>query len=107
MNRRILPFLLLAVLTVGFFSCKKKIDDTIAGNNVYFPLEIGRYVTYQVDSTIFDDFTCSVRTSTYQMRYTIADTFRDDQDRLSYRMEVHRRMADTAQWDVFKVVYAT
>ena len=108
MNKRILAFLLPAiVMTIGLFSCKKKIDNTVSGNNVYFPLEIGRYVTYQVDSIVYDDFTCTTRESEYQMRYTIADTFRDDQDRLSYRIEVRRRMADTSEWEPFKVVLAT
>jgi hypothetical protein len=41
------------------------------------------------------------------MQYMVRDTFRDDQDRISYFIEVRKRAADTAQWKQFKVVYAT
>jgi hypothetical protein len=110
MNKRIFPFLLIAIaLTVGVLSCKKKVDTVVNRADIYFPLEIGRYVTYQVDSTIYTNFDCAmgVRTSKCQMQYTIADTFRDNQERLSYRIEVRKRPADTAQWAPFKIVYAT
>jgi len=97
------------ILSLCMFSCKKETDKTININNVYFPLEIGRYVTYEVDSVIFSSFDClnNVRTSHREMMYTIADTFRDDQERLSYRIEVRSRMQDTMQWQPFKMVYAT
>lgn len=109
MNKRIFPFILIALATVGLFSCKKPIDKTVNISNVYFPLEFGRYVTYDVDSTIWSSFDCNnnVRTSSCQMRYTVVDTFRDDQERLSYRIEVRKRLQDTMNWEPFKVMYAT
>lgn len=101
--------LLLAILSITLFSCKKQVDDTISGANQYFPLEIGRYVIYDVDSTIWTTFDCTNnrRDTSLQMMYTVADTFRDDQDRLSHRIEVRARKADTAQWQVHSVYYAT
>src|ERR1043165_7581736 len=109
MIKRIQPFLLLAILSITIFSCKKPVDNTISAANQYYPLEIGRYVVYDVDSTIWTTFDCSnnERRSYCQMMYTVADTFRDDQDRLSHRIEVRTRKADTTQWDVHSVFYAT
>ncbi|MBL7718477.1 MAG: hypothetical protein JNL72_06565 [Flavipsychrobacter sp.] len=109
MNKRILPFILIAIIAVGLFSCNRKKDTTVNISNVYFPLEFGRYITYDVDSVIWSSFDCNnnVRTSKCQMRYTVADTFRDDQDRLSYRIEVMKRLRDTMSWEPFKVMYAT
>jgi hypothetical protein len=109
--KRILPFLLIGIVaTVGLFSCKKKVDNTININNNYFPIEIGRYVTYRVDSTIWSSFDCAnnpMRESHRYMMYTIADTFRDNEDRLSYRIDVRSKNEDSMQWKPFKVVYAS
>lgn len=110
MNKRLLPFLILSGLfLVSFFSCKKESDDKYA-NDVsagYFPLEVGHYITYSVDSLIWNDFNCTVDTNTYQVRYTVADTFFDNASRLSYRIETSIRTADTLPWQPGNVVYAT
>lgn len=108
--KRILPFLVLGIIaTTSLFSCKRKVDTTVNISNEYFPLEIGRFVTYRVDSTIWSSFDCAnnTRFSHRYMMYTVADTFRDDQERLSYRIDVHARMEDTMAWTPYKVVYAT
>jgi hypothetical protein len=110
MNKRFLPALLLAVLSsILFFSCKKENDNTFSGeyNRAYFPLEMGRYVTYDVDSTLWDDFVQVKSVHKYQMRYTVADTFRDNAGRLSYRIETLIRKGDTLPWNEHRVLYVT
>lgn len=109
MNKRFLPVLLLAVLfSVLFYSCKKETNE-FNGNysSAYFPLQVGRYVVYDVDSTIWDDFLQVKSLHKYQMRYTVADTFTDDLNRMSYRIDVHLRTADSLGWNVHRVIYAT
>ncbi len=102
--------MLAALFSVAFFSCTKKKDDRY-GNEYsrgYFPLQFGRYVTYDVDSTLWDDFLQVKSVLKYQMRYTIADTFRDNAFRLSYRIDVHiRKQADTMPWTPHRVIYVT
>lgn len=108
MIRRILPFLFIAaVLSVA--SCKRESDDRFGSDITrgYFPLELGHYVLYDVDSTIWDDFKCTKADSHYQMRYTIADTFRDNELRLSYQVDVHIRKDDTQPWRIDDVFYIT
>lgn len=110
MNKTFFPALLVAALmTVALFSCKKEDDDKYQGNysRAYFPLEFGRYVVYDVDSTLWDDFLQVKSLHRYQMRYTIADTFRDNEFRLSYRVDVHIRPNDTFQWKTHRVIYVT
>jgi hypothetical protein len=110
MTKKFLSFLLVAALfSVVFVSCSKEKDDKYANDysRGYFPLQFGRYVTYDVDSTLWDDFLCLKSVHPYQMRYTIADTFRDNQNRLSYRMDVHIRTEDSLPWNTHRVIYIT
>ena len=90
MNRSLLRVSFLAVLlSVAFFSCKKSKNSSGNDGRSYFPLQIGKYVTYKVDSTIWIDSLCKQVNTTYQMRYAIADTFRDNMNRLSYVINVY------------------
>jgi hypothetical protein len=108
MTKRFLPFILLAAL-VCLFSCKKESDDRYMGepSRGYYPLLKGHYVVYDVDSTIWNDFDCTLKQHHYQMRYTVSDTFRDLQQRLSYQIYVLIRPNDSSSWDVNEVFSAT
>ncbi|RYZ55173.1 MAG: hypothetical protein EOP49_03520 [Sphingobacteriales bacterium] len=110
MNKKFLPFLLLAALvSMTFFSCTKEKERVYPNDPTrgYFPLQFGRYVTYDVDSTLWDDYKKVKSVFKYQMRYTIADTFRDNSFRLSYRMDVHIRKTENVPWKVHRVIYLT
>jgi hypothetical protein len=110
MNRKFLPLLILAAfISVALFSCRKETDNRYTGdvNKAYFPLDFGRYVVYDVDSTLWDDFLQVRSLHRYQMMYTVADTFRDNENRLSYRMDVRIRNADTLPWKTHRVIYVT
>lgn len=110
MNKRFLPVLLLTLLSsVVFFSCKKESEGTgtFEYSRAYFPLEIGRYVVYDVDSTLWDDFQQVKSLHRYQMRYTVIDTSRDNEARLTYEMLVHIRKGDTLPWQEHRVIRVT
>lgn len=111
MTKRFLPFLLLSVLTIVYASCKKETDNPerfyVEPTRGYYPLQIGRYVVYDVDSVIWDDFDCTRKNRHLNMRYTISDTFTDLSGRPSYRIDIHQRVADTGVWQVSTVMYAT
>lgn len=69
--------------------------------HAYFPLRIGQYAEYQVDSIIFDfgPGGQTVRdTVRLQVREEVVDTFRDATDLLQYRIERYERPSDTANW---------
>ncbi len=111
MTKRFLPFLLLlSILTVVYSSCKKDADSERfypEATRGYFPLQLGRYVVYDVDSVIWDGENCTRKERHLNMRYTVADTFTDKQGRASYRIDVIKRVADTGVWNVSTVIYAT
>jgi hypothetical protein len=101
--------LLLLAIPVLLFSCKKETEtlENVYGHTDYIPLEAGRYVIYHVDSFYWDDFTCTHDTSTMQLRYMVADTFTDNQGRLSYRMDVDIRATPADVWQPHEAVYVT
>jgi len=115
MTKRILPFLLLlAAITLVYASCKKENDNEHfypEATRGYYPLQTGRWVLYDVDSVIWNDFDCTKRTHHLNMRYTVADTFTDLSGRPSFRIVVDKRASsppeDTGLWQVSTVFYAT
>lgn len=110
MIKKSLPLLVMAVvLTVAVFSCKKA-DDVPAppqAEQEYFPLEKGKWVIYDVDSTIWDDTFCIKRFYHYQIMHIVADTFSDEQGRLSYRIETRIRKKPEDEWQRQTTFYAT
>ncbi len=66
----------------------------------YFPLEVGRTLVYTVDSVTYDDFFDPVKVDSVslQQRELYESTYLDNEDRESYRIEVHQRKADSLPW---------
>lgn len=104
---------LIALLLVSGFmsSCKK--DRVIVNSNAgdlyqsFMPLEIGKFIVYDVDSFLWDDVKCIKYTNESQQEYLVADTFRDNQKRLSYMIQIRSRANEKAAWTVNDVVYYT
>ncbi len=110
MKKRFLPFLFLAVSILTWAACNKSVDnDRIYEEPTrgFYPLQLGRSIIYDVDSTIWTDFDCKKRTKHLNLRYTIADTFTDLQGRPSYRVDVDERASDSVAWAVNQVFYIT
>lgn len=90
------------------FSCKTE-EDTfeIENGDEYFPLAIGQYAIYEMDSTIYDPNGMElVRQSITQLREEIVDTLRDNNQNLLYKIEQYTRTADSLPWAI-QNVYTT
>jgi hypothetical protein len=110
MNNKILPFICLAVLaTMSVFSCRKPdpVTELRDENALFIPLEKGKYITYNVDSTLWFDTACVTLVRKYQMMYTVADTFTDAQGRQSYRIDTRIRQKTDEPWKLHDVLYIT
>lgn len=110
MIRKSLPFLLLILaVNIALFSCKKP-DERPAPLPVeqkYYPLEKGKWIIYDVDSTIWDDTFCVERFYNYQIRHYIADTFTNERGVPSYRVETSIRRKVEEPFVSHRVFYAT
>ena len=109
MKNKLLPASFIAILfLVVISSCTKKKDLYFGDySKNYFPLNFGKYIVYDVDSIYWDDV-YDVRSLHHsQMRWTVSDTFRDEQFRLSYRINTDIRPNDTLPWVAHRVIYVT
>jgi hypothetical protein len=68
-----------------FSACKKQSETYITPPlSDYFPLQIGKYVTYDLDSLTFVNFGESFLTTHYQVQYYTDDTITDNIGRKEY-----------------------
>ena len=91
------PFLLLVILFI-ISSCKKESTDPLVIDKSYFPLETGRYILYDVDSTGYSSFDGSVKVSNYQIKEELDSPFIDNEGNEAYRIIRSRRENDTSAW---------
>ena len=104
-THRFAYFVLLAVLLC---SCQSKTvieDFQIDQGFDYFPLEIGKYIEYEVDSILYDTTGTGVVTEEIRklVREEVVDTFRDNNDRLVYSVERWERNSEAESWAVKSV----
>ena len=97
-------YLLLAILgSLLFGSCKKENPELPVGFYAYdyFPLAIGKYWTYQIDSVIFDPSVSGhpFRISSNLVKTTMIDTFFDGSGLLNYVVEYAIMNQTTQQWE--------
>ncbi|MBK8556584.1 MAG: hypothetical protein IPL65_12815 [Lewinellaceae bacterium] len=67
----------------------------------YFPLAIGQYAVYQIDSMVYDpisDLAAIVDTSTTYLKEEITDTLRDNTGALLYKVERFERKDANTPW---------
>ena len=100
----------LFVLFIGFIffimSCgKNEIAEPTPLGYEYYPLEIGSYLVYQVDSVIFDPDIGGTRkdSSSSQIKEVVVDSFRDASNALMYRIERYHRADENANWVIRNV----
>jgi hypothetical protein len=109
MTKKLIPvFLLLVLCFTAMFSCKKTSTKSTGDATVnYFPVKIGKFVTYHVDSILYDDISCLKLETRKQIKYVISDTFRDSKKRLSYIMDEYSRPHEGSSWMKVKVILLT
>ncbi len=104
---RTLSYLFTFALVVLFMfsSCKDEstfedpiIDETLE----YFPIAIGKSITYQVDSIIYDptESIVLVDTNRVYIREVVVDTFRDEVGALIYRIERYQAYDSNFDWEI-------
>jgi len=107
MRKKILPiFLLVAVCIAAFFSCKKVTISTADVTRNYFPLQLGKSVTYAVDSTYYYGPPGTEYHVSMYMNYAITDTVTINK-MVWYMMNISNSAYATGPWVPSSVVLMT
>lgn len=85
-------------------------DSGAAQQYAYFPLQIGKYIDYQVDSVVYDfgagGGTTRDSSSTF-VRESITDTIRDQNGQLAYTLERYERASTNVPWELRSIETVT
>jgi hypothetical protein len=98
MNLR--PIALLVFLLPVLFSCRKSEPEEIDLGYDYFPMQVGNYVVYRVDSTYFGT---EPQTFSFQLREVLAYEFIDGQGEPAVAVERYRRPSNDEPWTLHSV----
>ncbi len=94
---------------VGFIGCKKQTAVlNLPKLTAYYPLQVGRVLTYRLDSTVIDASNTQLIVKSYLLKDSFAGTFNDNVGRLSYL--VYRYITDTLNtqpWQPLSTYYIT
>lgn len=96
-TKYILP--LLVLMTSFILSCKKdKVEPPVDMGYGYFPVNVGHYVIYQVDSTYYNDFIDSIEVWKYKVKETVESIYTDNSGRKTYRIERLQLNPNSTKW---------
>ena len=93
-------FLLSLIAVLIFSACKKSTEDfKIASLNDYYPLQVGKYITYNLDSSVvYQNFGSSIVVLSYQVKYLIDARITDNLGRPAYRIIRYIRKTPALPW---------
>ena len=91
-----LPFILILGFAglIGMIGCSKSYNYPSTPLSAYMPLQVGKYITYRLDSLVFIQFGTMDTTVSYLAKDVIEDSISDNEGRPSLR--VVRYLNDTA-----------
>jgi hypothetical protein len=90
-----------AFLILLLASCKKEnANFTTASVNDYYPLQVGKYITYDLDSTIFTNFGQTLTVRHYQAQYKVDGQITDNLGREGYNIYRYLRQDSTQNWTI-------
>ena len=103
-------YIIIVLFLLGLFSCKDElvpsIDQSIYGYE-YYPLEVGKFRIYRVDSIQFDlggnDLPIQ-DSATFYVRDDVVEVFKDQTDLDVYRIERYRSSDPAGPWTIQDVV---
>lgn len=92
-------FCLFACLLFVFASCKKQSDEIqTASISDYYPLEVGKYIDYNLDSSVFINFGQKDTVIHYMARDVVDATTTDNLNRPSFRIIRYLRQSESEEW---------
>lgn len=86
--------IIMCCLLLAAMGCAKKETLSLPKSKNYYPQEIGKYVTYRLDSTVIINSGQTMVTRSYQVRDLVDAAITDNQGRPAFR--IRRMIRDTA-----------
>lgn len=101
--------LFFSITVVFFTSCKRQVipADNVELGKDYFPLTIGHFVEYDVDSFRYNDFSKTIDTFHYELKDVIESEFLDNEGRKSFIINRYKRQDSTYPWKENLTYYNT
>lgn len=85
------------IVIIFLLGCKR-VEPPTALKYDYFPLELGKYKTYQMDSVIYDAFAESVDSFHYLTKETVDNQYVDNADDTAYRILIEYSLDSGNSW---------
>lgn len=100
MRSKRLHLITAALACFVFFSCNRTTEEFPSEPlSNYIPLQVGKYITYRLDSTVFTNFGTTVVVRSFQEKHVVDTKFTDALGRDSYRiLRFTRDTAGTQPW---------
>lgn len=96
-----MPKYLLSSLLILFFftSCEKKTEIFSSPSiSDYYPIEVGKFINYDLDSTLFTEFGQTITVNHYQIQDRVDAAITDNSGRPSYRIIRYIRKTESDPW---------
>lgn len=74
------------MFTIIVFSCKRKTEQPPDVGYDYAPITLGKYVVYDVDSTVYDDFNNDTTYYKYRIKEKLEEYYTDNQGRKAIKL---------------------
>lgn len=92
-------FLSLTTVVLFLSACKKSTEEfKTASVNEYYPLQVGKYITYNLDSTIFINFGTLKKVNSYQVKHVVDALITDNLGRPAFRIIRYIRKTSANPW---------
>jgi hypothetical protein len=93
-------FIIVIFSALLFSACKKADNFTLEPVSDYYPLTVGKYITYDLDSTypVYESTALILDTFHYQIQYIVDAQIADNLNRPAYRIIRYIRSDSTQPW---------
>lgn len=110
--KNLITVIILSILVIGCKKDKETLSE-LTSTSEYYPLSIGSWYVYDVDSISYNNFTnpVTIDSISYQVKEELTDTFYDLEGRLNYKITRSKRSAPdsidivTKKWEVSDIWY--
>jgi len=87
MEKKYVGFGIMVVLILLLASCsEKKVELNSPALSEYFPMQVGKYITYRLDSTVLTQFGRDTTVKTYRVRDLVDAQVKDAMERSAFRI---------------------